>query len=360
MRYTEKVKLKSGLVWRFTPPQAAIDAGVVSRQTFHDGRTARYEIPRLIQKVDDFRSGKIVAGNIGATSTILQIYKYYISTNNFRSLAYSSQRQYEYSMNSISNTIIGGRTLGSIKVEDLNAFHCSQAYEAWVIGGSTAKANQLARVLSVLLNYCISLDIIDHNPLSKIKKKKHQPVSEVWTQEQVELFLDTAFSKWEWRAIGLVVLLCYEWAQRPNDIRLLKWDALDMDKSVVTITQTKRGATVQLPISNEIKQMLSDQRKDWDFQEYVIPYQRPSDGAYRPLTRSHISLYANRVKENCGLPKFLKVGNLRKSGIVEMIDSGVDHLQIMSVTGHQNISSLNPYHKHTLDAATSALERRKK
>ncbi len=133
-----------------------------------------------------------------------------------------------------------------------------------------------------------------------------------------------------------------------------------MDKSVVTITQTKRGATVQLPISNEIKQMLSDQRKDWDFQEYVIPYQRPSDGPYRPLTRSHISRNANRVKENCGLPKFLKVGNLRKSGIVERIDSGVDHLQIMSVTGHQNISSLNPYHKHTLDAATSALERRKK
>ena len=60
MRYTEKIKLKSGWVWRFTPPQSAIDAKVVSRQTFHDGMTARYEIPRLIQMVDDFRNGKSI------------------------------------------------------------------------------------------------------------------------------------------------------------------------------------------------------------------------------------------------------------------------------------------------------------
>tara|TARA_R110002012_G_scaffold45248_1_gene120378 strand:+ start:356 stop:1453 length:1098 start_codon:yes stop_codon:yes gene_type:complete len=358
-RYTKKVELASGTSWRFVPPQEAIDAGVVARQTFRDGRAARYEIPRLVKKVDDFRNGELVAGNIGPNSTILQISKYYISTNNYRSLAYTSQRQYEYTINYINSTSINGRTFGSIKIKDLNALHCSQAYEAWVKDISVAKANQTSRILSVLLNYCRSLDMIDTNPMSKVKKQKHKPQSDTWTKEQVELFIDTAFTNFEWRSIGLIVLLCYEWAQRPNDIRLLKWDSIDLDKSVVTITQTKRGATVQLPISDEIKYMLTQQKEDWDFQDYVVPYQRPSDAAYRPLTRSDISTYANKVKDACDLNKNLKVGNLRKSGIVEMIDSGVDHLAIMSVTGHQNISSLNPYHKHTLDAAKSALDRRK-
>jgi len=32
-KYTKKGNLKAGTVWRFTPPQDAIDAGVVRRQT---------------------------------------------------------------------------------------------------------------------------------------------------------------------------------------------------------------------------------------------------------------------------------------------------------------------------------------
>ena len=43
-KYTKKVILKSGTVWKFLPPQDAIDSGVVKRQTFSDGRAARYEV----------------------------------------------------------------------------------------------------------------------------------------------------------------------------------------------------------------------------------------------------------------------------------------------------------------------------
>ena len=51
-RYTDKIKLKRSTSWRFVPPQDSIDAGVVTRQTFKDGRIARYEIPRLIKLID--------------------------------------------------------------------------------------------------------------------------------------------------------------------------------------------------------------------------------------------------------------------------------------------------------------------
>jgi len=35
-------------------------------------------------------------------------------------------------------------------------------------------------------------------------------------------------------------------------------------------------------------------------------------------------------------------------------------MQVMSVTGHKNISSLNPYLKHNLETAIQALDRRKR
>ena len=358
-RYTEKVKLKDSFSWRFIPPKDAVNAGVVARQTFKDGRTARYEIPKLIKLVEAFRSGDIAAGNIGPASTLLQIYKYYVTTDNFSSLAPNSQKSYDNTMSYIVNTYIHNNLFGSIKIKNLTALHCTDAYQKWVKDVSASKANQCSRILSLLLNFCISIDIIKNNPLSTIKKTKHVPVSVVWTNKQVEKFLDSAFSNFDWRNIGLIALMCYEWGQRPNDIRLLEWDNIDFDSAKIIIKQSKRGATVELPIEDKILDLLRQQQVDWGFQRYVVPYQRPADGAYRPLTRTQIPHLTNEVKKHSELPLELKIGGLRKSAIVEMIDAGVDNLQIMSVTGHQNISSLGPYQKHTYSSAKSALDRRK-
>lgn len=359
-KYTKKINLKTGTAWRFCPPQDAIDADVVRNQTFRDGRAARYEIPRLVEKVEAFRRGDIIAGDIGPGSTIIQVYKYYTTTTHFKQLAPNSQTTYDSTMDAVFNTRIGSKRLGQIKIKNLTSANCSVAYEQWCEDVSVSKGNQCARILSLILNFCVSIDIIMYNPMSKVRKRKHETRDTTWTQSQVEKFLDVAFTKFEWRNLGLIALMCYEWAQRPTDIRLLKWSSINFDEKKVKIKQTKRGATVELPISDEILAMLTQQKEDWDFQEYVVPHQRPSDGAYRPLNINQVSLIANEIKEAGALPSELLIGDLRKSAINEMIDAEVDHLAIMSVTGHQNIASLNPYQKHTYAAAKSALERRNK
>ena len=73
-----------------------------------------------------------------------------------------------------------------------------------------------------------------------------------------------------------------------------------------------------------------------------------------------MSTLANEVKALCGLPRELQMGDLRKTAITELIRSGVDQLAIMSVTGHRNVQSLNPYNKHNFNTAKSALEMRRK
>jgi integrase len=361
LKYTKELTLKSGKkVFVFEPPQDAIDAGVVSRCRFHDGRSARFEIPKLVEKVEAFRRGEIVAGNLGRSSTFNQIAKHYKDSHSFLSLARSSQLTYENKLMNVLTTDLGGKPFGDRKIKDLNAMMCNSLYQKWVNEVSVASANANARVFSVLLNYCKSLDLIDTNPMAKVKKIKHTPRYVTWKEEYVYKFIDTAMTQFKWRNIGLMAAMCYEWSQRPNDIRLLKWSSLDLEAGKVKIKQTKRGATVELPISDELKEMLTEQEKDWGFQEYVVPLQRPADGAYRPMEREQVSDLANQVKEAAGLPQELWIGDLRKTAIVEMIDAGVDSLQIMSVTGHRNVQSLNPYYKHTYNAAKSALDMRKK
>jgi integrase len=361
MKYTVKTKLKDGsTVYRFVPPKDAKLSGVVKNKTFQDGRTARYEIPKLIKVVEDFRKGRILAGNIDVNSNLRQVLAHYYKTGQFNSLSLHTQKTYTYGFNKICVTKMFGRELGDITLKYLTPTHCTELYETWVKQVSVDNANQLSRIFSVLINFCISLGLMDRNPMSMVKKRSHEPRSVVWTQEQVELFVETAFSQFKYRNIGLLALLCYEWGQRPVDIRLLKWSSIDFDNKMVTIKQTKRGATVQLPLEDKLEQLLLQQNDDWGFQDYVLPYQRPSDGAYSVIEHFQVSALANEVKALCGLPRELQMGDLRKTAITELIRSGVDQLAIMSVTGHRNVQSLNPYNKHNFNTAKSALEMRRK
>ena len=269
----------------------------------------------------------------------------YFRTRQFSSLSRSSQLNYEYALASICRMSVMGKTLGNVNIKKLNAAMCLEIYDTVELETSTANANHIARVFSVLMNFLISIDEIPNNPMARVKKRSSEPRSVIWTHDQVMTFLDAAFGNFEWRNIGLIVLMCYEW---------------DLEQAKVTITQSKRGATVELPIPDNLLEMLTEQKRDWDFQEYVVPHHRPQDSAYRPLTVSQMTSLLGEVKATVGLPDDLRVGDLRKTAIVQMIESGVDHLAIQSVSGHKSVSSLNPYNKFSLKTAQSALERRQR
>jgi len=355
MKYTKKVSLKDGSsVVRFTPPSDVRKAGVLKAQTFKDGKAARYEVPRLIEKVSAYRRGEIKSGSVGPTSKIKHIINYYLSSKQFISLAESSQNKYESELTKVSDSYVG-----DIALDKLTARLCNDVYESWVHDHTVAKANERARLFSVVINFARSLDLINDNPMGKVKKVKHEAYTPIWTQAQVELFLATAFTKFEWRNVGLLVLMCYEWAQRPTDICHLQWNNIDLDRAKVKIKQSKRGAEVEMPIEEPLLGMLKDQEETYGFQKLVIPNYRVTDRAYVPLNPMTFGPKLREVKEACGLPDELKIGHLRKTAITEFVAAGVDSTGIMQVTGHKNISSLNPYMKHTYEGAKTAQASRK-
>ena len=360
MRYTKRVKQKSGKeIIRFEPPQDARLAGVVKSQSFRDGRAARYEIPRLIEKVDAFRRGELIGGDIGPKSKIKHVVNHYLDSKQFNTLSVRSQTSYQRELKAVVGTTVNGTAIGDVGLDKITAQLCARMYETWVDDVSVATANSRSRVLSVVLNYCCSLDLLTHNPMAKVKKLKHEPASIIWTQGEVESFLDVAFSDFRWRNIGLLVLMCYEWAQRPTDIRHLTWSGVDLEGARVTIKQSKRGATVELPIEDNLLNMLTQQKGDWGFQDYVVPHHRASDNSYRPMSVSVMTSLLDEVKAEAGLPDELQAGHLRKTAINEFLEAGVDTAQIMSVSGHKNIVSLNPYVKHRYSTANSAMQKRK-
>jgi site-specific recombinase XerD len=71
-----------------------------------------------------------------------------------------------------------------------------------------------------------------------------------------------------------------------------------------------------------------------------------------------VGMLARRVMRRIGLSDELRLMDLRRTGVTEMVDAGVDISQIMSVTGHTNIGSVQPYIKNTFTSANNALTTR--
>src|SRR6056297_2546365 len=117
MKYTRKYTTGKGETrWRFIPPEEARLAGVVRTQTFKDGRTARWEIPKLIEKVEAFQRGELVEGDVGPRSKIKHVINHYFRSSSFLSLSSKSQVSYETTLNLISNSSLNSKKLGDIKL----------------------------------------------------------------------------------------------------------------------------------------------------------------------------------------------------------------------------------------------------
>lgn len=352
VRYLRKTK--TGL-WEFLPPKKVRDAGVCQRQVWQDGRAATAEAKRLNKLIDSYRKGQIVVQNLSQEDDLKQLATNYLSSPAFGRL--KSQKPYAYLVGRILNTEVKGNLFGHFKLKSITSSLCAEVYGIWA-SQSLASATQLVRIFSILMSYGMSVDAVDRNPMAKVKKAHHKPNTHEWTKEQVTQFVETAFTDFKYRNIGILCLLAYEWCQRPIDMRLLRWSSLDLENNVCTITQEKRGATVHLPIYDNIKTILLDQKEHFGWQEWVVPY-LASDDTLKPMNRTHMNRLASEVKEKAGLPKHLALGSLRRTGIMEMVEAGLDQVGIMPVSGHMNLSSISPYMKHTEKAAKKSLDVRR-
>ena len=290
---------------------------------------------------------------------LTQLADYYMHSDRFLSLSSKSQKEYETHLSKACATRIDhlNKQLGSISLHALRLSHFREAYDAWLPNGIRT-ANYRAAALSAALSYGVEVDLLNYNPIQGLRKKTTKPRRVRWERDQVVKFLDTAYSDFKWRSIGLIVHMSYEWAQRVGDMRTLTWTSLDLEAQRVDLTQSKRNAEVHLPISDDLTAMLKQQQQDFGFQEYVAPRPNPSSGSYVPYQIDHIDNALNDVKLAAGLPKHLTAMDLRRTAITEMAEAGVDAIGIRQVSGHANLASVTPYLVNTYSGASAALAKR--
>ena len=352
-RYVQSKTLADGQTcYRFNPPQHLVEQHIVSRcELGADLQQAKAAAKELNKQIDEWCDKFATVKTLKKSAKLSQLISLYKQSNDFSMLGDNTKSQYNYFLNLLVCD------LGNRKITDITTKMAKYHYEEWVKRGIHF-ANYACTISSILFRYGIQMEHIVLNPFANIKRKQVKQRKTVWTREQVMKFLDFAYSEFEYRNIGLIIQMAYEWCQRIGDMRMLTWDNIDLENSMMTLEQSKRRAQVFLPISDELKDMLQEQHNDFGFQPYVAPRPRPVGGKYHPYSLDRMTKQGRVVMQLAGLPDELRLMDLRRTGTKEMVESGDPLPQIMSVTRHANPQSVKPYMKNTYMSANNALTTR--
>ena len=290
-------------------------------------------------------------------TSFLDMVSDYYSSYEYKEFRDEAKAKYEYIIGQVLATNVAGQNFGRVDVNKLTSKMCKLAYDKWCERGIHF-ANKAMAIARVVYNHGLRMEMVGSNPFNSVRRRTPKSRTTLWQKEDITRLLDTAYSEFSTRNLGLIAQMAYEWCQRVGDMRLLKWDNIDFDEHRVHILQSKRRAEVYLPISDDLMDMLVQQHEDFGFQEYVAPRPNPIDGKYEPYTIFKMSKHGRALIRNAGLPDTLRLSDLRRTGTTEMVQAGVGIGQIMSVTGHANPQSVKPYIKNTYDAANYALTKR--
>ena len=128
---------------------------------------------------------------------------------------------------------------------------------------------------------------------------------------------------------------------RKGEILNLRWDQVDFEKGIITLTDTKNDQRRYVPMDEMVKSTLREMERKND---YIFCGLCPG----RPLV--WIELSFRKVLEKSGIEDF-KIHDLRHTFASNLVMSGVDLVTVKELLGHKTIemtlrySHLAPDHK---------------
>jgi integrase len=233
-------------------------------------------------------------------------------------------------------------------------------------GRSPATANGLVRgVLGSAFRYALNRGWIPVNPVACIKKPSRTRKAEKGTFSPEQVSRLVAAADVPWRG---VILFGYFTGQRLSDIANLKWSNVDLqtDIPLLRLEQKKTGATVILPLRDELTEyLLGLPSTDTPDGPIFPPLAGLGTGGTRGLstlftgvmTRAGIRSATLRER-GVGVSRSvaaLSFHSLRHSCNSALANAGVSQELRMKVTGHASKTMNNVYSHMELETIRTAL-----
>lgn len=357
-RYMQVVDRNGVVSYKYAPPPDAVEAGVVKRKALGTSLVDAINYCNEQNDVlDEWRKEHRYLKHLTTKSTVLDLVKSYRNSIDFNKLSVKSKEDYLYYLARWKDDKASHTTLYNTRLQELTAPSMQRIYDLHATH-SVSLANHVLAVYRAMFSFAIRNGFCTFNPFKSVKRQADKPRRTTWEREHIKAFMTTAFASFDTRSLGLLVYTAYCAAQRLGDMRLLTWDSYDINTGVLSLTQSKRRAKVSIPLPQDLQQMLKQQHSELSWQQYVFPTTRSVAGTLQPYSLQGLAKAGRAIMEQAQLPNDLQLMDLRRTAVTEMVMAGVPLTNVMSLTGHATPSSLTPYVRHTLKAATVAQDLR--
>ena len=292
------------------------------------------------------------------------------NSKQYGSTTESTKRNYSQIVDDALKVIPRGHNieLGKMEVKEVDFRYLDQLYqtieEKLTRSGNSGKnkAKVTFKRLKAVWNYGLRIDLADKNVFQHFPIKGGHKRQVVWNEKQIKemiVFCDQSGHP----SMGTMILMTFQWCQRPGDVRKLKWSnfRLDIPNPDVKFTQEKTGKVMQLFVTEEINERL-------ELHRYSFPHPPVDEDDFinklentgKSYTKDMLTTVFGKLRTASGLfPKVADFGklnddgsqamtnirfsDLRRTGITDTIEHGATTSQAMALSGHDTEQSFRVY-----------------
>lgn len=178
-----------------------------------------------------------------------EVIKAYKASPKWRNLSDGSKRNYGYLLKEIE------KRFGDTETRAFNQRQMRGKILEWRDKHALkapATAELCLTLLKVIVRFAEGRGMLNENVLEGVEKNRSKGrADQVWTKEEIKRILAVSSPELQW-AIKLALLI----GQRQSDLISLKWS--DIRNGVLSFTQKKTGAFVEIPVGASLAKLLSE------------------------------------------------------------------------------------------------------
>lgn len=223
-----------------------------------------------------------------------------------------------------------------------------QLLEETTVRGTQRSSSTVNRYLAAL-SQALTIAVkewgwLQENPLSKISRLREGKGRERYLEKEEIARLLEACQKSRSPYLYAIVLFALATGARRGEIFNLKWEDVDVVRSVATFRETKNGETRTVPLSSSVLECLQQERK----RRIVL-----SPNVFPCVD---IRTAWENVVEKANL-KDLRFHDLRHTAASHLAMNGASTLEIAAILGHKTLSMVKRYSHLSVSSTALALNR---
>ncbi|MBA3013777.1 MAG: tyrosine-type recombinase/integrase [Proteobacteria bacterium] len=209
-------------------------------------------------------------------------------------------------------------------------------------------ANRLQSILVGMLNFAAERGIIEHSPLSGLRKRPEKARSRVLTDAEISLLwtsLDLASKEVDaFHLTKLALKMILLTGQRPGEVSGMEWGEIDGDTWSIPAHRSKNRQTHTVPLSPLALELL-EMAKPYSGETPFV-FSSINKGHELPLTTNALSRAIHRHRAEIGIDDRFTPHDLRRTVRTRLAELKVTDIVAEKVLGHKLQGILVVYNHH--------------